>query len=202
MILVSAFQASIEVPFRALSNTYGHLKTNMDTRQKLQDRQKFQDEVTFQFTEQLEAMAMLKMSDQLLDQFKDALQEKAIYMAPSAHLTLPKRDNNGQYIVIDIGGSVLRVALVEVRIRGAGDQAGNIQYMRSWRMNESVRALKDEALFDWIASKIKVTMSDPANPVRTKYHDCDLPPISVAWSFPVEFGLVSVGMRPLWLTIG
>ena len=165
-------------------------------------RQTFQDEVTFQFTGHLEAMTMSKMSDQLFDQFKDALQEKAIYMAPSAHHTLPKGDNNGQYMVIDVGGSVLRVALVEVRVRGAGNQLGHIQHIRSWRMNEALRALKDEAFFDWIASKVKETMSDSANPFKTKYHDCDLPPISVAWSFPVEFGLALVGVRPLWLTIG
>ncbi|KAK2003509.1 hexokinase [Colletotrichum falcatum] len=123
---------------------------------------------------------LLELSNALKTQFRDKLQTSMACMLPSYNHQLPGGYEVGQYLAVDVGGSTLRVALVELRGRNAKGSESEIVRMSSFKIDSDIRNLEGMAFFHWMAERIYEMVSqdgqDPSRPM----------PIALAWSFPIE----------------
>lgn len=123
---------------------------------------------------------LLELSNALKAQFRDKLQTSMACMLPSYNHQLPGGHEVGQYLAVDVGGSTLRIALVELRGRDAVGRESEIVRMSSFKINNDIRNLEGMAFFDWMAERIWDMVSqddqDPSRPM----------PMALAWSFPIE----------------
>lgn len=120
-------------------------------------------------------------SSDLKAQFRDRLQTHPECMLPSFSHLLPTGNEIGQYLALDVGGSTLRVALVQLRGRQAEGRGCEIVRMISFKITPDVKKLEGMAFFDWMAMRIyNVIHKDGV--VNTQ----DPIPMGLAWSFPVE----------------
>lgn len=140
------------------------------------------------FLETLTHETLLDMSQQLQSQFRDGLKNSKMSMLPSYNHTMPTGYERGTYLALDVGGSTFRTALVEL----GGELRGNMEMvkMRSFRIDNTVRALKGHAFFDWMAERIEETLHDPE--IKRHCGDQTLA-MGLAWSFPVEQTSMSTG---------
>jgi len=152
----------------------------------------FLQEVHEQFDVSLDAPGLLEISEQLQGQFQARLRSHPHCMLPSYNHTLPQGDERGTYVVLDVGGSTLRVALVKLSGRTAADDPMRILRMETSHIDGSVKALKGLAFFDWLAAKVEHVL------VKSRVrHDHDGVPVSVglAWSFPIAYVKLRVVAR-------
>ncbi|KAF6833602.1 hexokinase-1 [Colletotrichum plurivorum] len=123
---------------------------------------------------------LLALSNALKAQFREKLQTSMACMLPSYNHQLPGGHEVGQYLALDVGGSTLRVALVELRGRDAKGRESEIVRMSSFKIDTDIKNLEGMAFFDWMAERILETISkdgeDPSRPM----------PMALAWSFPIE----------------
>lgn len=127
---------------------------------------------------------LLELSACLKKQVFDRLQTDMQCMLPSYSHQLPTGNESGQYVAVDVGGSTLRVALVELRGREAhqGKQS-EIVSMRNFRIGNAIKDLEGMAFFDWMAARIRETLSTGLS----REHSSSKPiPLALAWSFPLE----------------
>ncbi|KDN63296.1 putative hexokinase [Colletotrichum sublineola] len=123
---------------------------------------------------------LLDLSNALKAQFRDKLQTSMACMLPSYNHQLPGGYEVGQYLAVDVGGSTLRVALVELRGRDAKGSESEIVRMSSCKIDSNVRNLKGMAFFDWMAERIwEMVSQDEQDPSRPM-------PMALAWSFPID----------------
>jgi hexokinase len=120
-------------------------------------------------------------SSDLKAQFRERLQTHPECMLPSFNRLLPTGKEIGQYLALDVGGSTLRVALVELRGREASGRECEIVRMISFKITPEIKRLEGMAFFDWMAGRIhevihKEAVADTQDPI----------PMGLAWSFPVE----------------
>ncbi|KAH0542841.1 hypothetical protein FGG08_002795 [Glutinoglossum americanum] len=147
-----------------------------------QTMEDFVREVVRLFEAPLRPSALLAMSNQLLVQFRKRLQDCSTCMLPSYNYTLPIGNEKGTYLALDVGGSTLRVALVELCGRTSVGEPMCIKRMESWRIDGSIKALKGDAFFDWMAARIEEMLGQSKH-----VYEGNAPlPIGLAWSFPVE----------------
>ncbi|KAI9756117.1 MAG: 18S rRNA maturation protein [Chaenotheca gracillima] len=126
---------------------------------------------------------LLTLSQQLQAQFKDRLSSSPISMLPSYNHTLPRGDERGTYLALDVGGSTLRVALVELAGRNEASEPMRISRMESWRIDDSVKLLTGNDFFDWMAGRIDEMLSKDGSGYG---HEKSPLPMGLAWSFPIE----------------
>lgn len=127
---------------------------------------------------------LLKLSSDLRKQFRERLQSDLECMLPSYSHQLPSGEETGQYLALDVGGSTLRVALVDLRGRQAeGKKQSEIIESRSFKIDKPIKDLEGMAFFEWMAARINDTLTgglkkgyDPEHPL----------PMALAWSFPIE----------------
>jgi hexokinase len=118
-------------------------------------------------------------------QFQDGLRTRMECMLPSYNHLLPTGRESGQYLALDVGGSTLRVALVELQAAVDGrEPASEIVRIMNFKIDQKVKSLEGMAFFDWMAERILETISkglkqdhSPSRPM----------PMSLAWSFPIEY---------------
>jgi len=144
----------------------------------------FLREVQRLFEAPLKSTSLLAMSGKLQEQFEQKLQTSNICMLPSYNHTLPTGHEQGTYLALDVGGSTFRIALVELNGKNSAGKSMRIANMRSYRIDNSVRALKGHSFFDWMAEKIEEAIADPE---VKKINRTSTLPMGLAWSFPVEF---------------
>jgi hexokinase len=130
-----------------------------------------------------------ELSVKLKLQILDALQADVQCMLPSYSHQLPVGSEYGQFLALDVGGSTLRVALVELRGREKGSEnATEIVSMQNYRITKEVKDLEGIAFFEWMAARITETIQTTLN----REHSVEKPlPVSMAWSFPIEYVLLS-----------
>jgi hexokinase len=131
---------------------------------------------------------MMRLCGQLKVQFRDGLWSNPACMLPSYNYQLPTGDERGHYLAVDVGGSNLRVALVELSSRGARGSESTIVRMDSCKIDATVKALRGSAFFDWMADRILETIS------QAQSHQLNSEkalPMGLAWSFPIEYVVVS-----------
>jgi hexokinase len=188
-VFLNAFEMLLKLPFllRALLPK----STSPRQQQQLRDNpplkhgrtmEDFVRGVARQFETPLEPSTMLTVSYLLLEQFGNRLQDSSVCMLPSYNHILPSGNEKGTVLVLDVGGSTLRVALVELCGRQSGTEPMRILKMESWRIDGPTRALKGDAFFDWMAARTSEMLGESKH-----IHNNDAPlPIGLAWSFPVE----------------
>jgi len=130
------------------------------------------------------------LSDKLKTQFQDALQSHPDCMLPSYNHQLPTGREQGQFLALDVGGSTLRVALVELRSRGAQarDPDCGIVQLDAYRIDSNIRLLRGNAFFDWMADRICETVAKGSTRGQTASQPLLM---GMAWSFPIECVLLS-----------
>ncbi|GAW13893.1 hypothetical protein ANO14919_032840 [Xylariales sp. No.14919] len=129
----------------------------------------------------IDADRLRTFSSDLKAQFRERLQTHPECMLPSFNHLLPTGREIGQFLALDVGGSTLRVALVELRGREAHGRECEIVRMISFKITPEIKKLEGMAFFDWMAMRIhevihKDGVVDTQDPI----------PMGLAWSFPVE----------------
>ena len=103
-------------------------------------------------------------------------------MLPSFNYELPTGQEQGRYLALEVGGSNLRMALVDLNGRVQGMR---IQRTMCFPIDTAIRQLKEEALFDWMAERVEELLRLEAEGT-CHTEDNGLLPMGVAWSFPIE----------------
>lgn len=138
------------------------------------------------FLRPIEGAALRQFAKELKAQFRDGLLSNPACMLPSYNHQLPSRSEHGRYLALDVGGSTLRVAVVELRGQDAQGSASRIVRQDSFKIDRTVKDLEGIAFFDWVAEKIVSTVwaaSDSDDNVTASTGPLF---IGLAWSFPIE----------------
>ncbi|KAI0168970.1 hexokinase [Hypoxylon sp. FL1284] len=128
----------------------------------------------------VEEDGLRRYSSELKAQFRERLHTHAECMLPSFNHLLPTGRERGQYLALDVGGSTLRVALVELRGREATGRESEIVRMVAFKITPEIKKLEGMSFFDWMAARIYEVIHKDVSP------DQDTIPLGLAWSFPVE----------------
>ncbi|ROT36282.1 actin-like ATPase domain-containing protein [Sodiomyces alkalinus F11] len=128
---------------------------------------------------------LLRLSRALKAQFRERLQSDPACMLPSYNHRLPRGHETGRYLAVDVGGSTLRVALVELRGQGEDvrGRESEIVSMKSYPIGMDVKSLRGVAFFDWMAARIVETLEKESRPNGSV---ASVLPMALAWSFPIE----------------
>ena len=124
-----------------------------------------------------------ELSSELKRQFRQGLLSNPACMLPSYNHQLPSGRECGQFLALDVGGSTLRVALVELRGRGAHGDASRIVRMNSFKIDSDIKALRGVDFFDWMAERIHQTVANGSEQGRSPESPLL---VGMAWSFPIE----------------
>ena len=131
------------------------------------------------------AGGLKEFSRQLKRQFRDGLRSNPACMLPSYNSQLPTGHELGQYLALDVGGSTLRVALVDLRGRGVSGCESGIVRMNTFKIDADVRNLEGLEFFDWMAERIRRTVAEGSE----NGHTPERPLLAgLSWSFPIEYG--------------
>lgn len=149
----------------------------------LRDMDEFGRELDRAFTAPMERSQLWSISERLQDQFRDRLQSSSFSMLPSYNYTLPGGDERGTYLALDMGGSTLRVAMVELAGRSCRPSPMSITAMETFDIDDHVKALEGQAFFDWMADRIEQILAKKGHQYG---HDAKALPTGLAWSFPME----------------
>jgi hexokinase len=129
------------------------------------------------------AGGLKQFSRKLKRQFREGLRSNPACMLPSYNSQLPIGHESGQYLALDVGGSTLRVALVELRGRSVSGCESRIVRMNTFKIDSDVRNLRGAEFFDWMAERIYRTVEGSENG-----HSPEHPLlVGLAWSFPIEY---------------
>ncbi|KKA27039.1 hypothetical protein TD95_003954 [Thielaviopsis punctulata] len=137
---------------------------------------------------------LLALAEGFKEQFMSALEMGKISMLPSYSYRLPSGSESGRYLAADMGGSNLRVALIELSGRSNRNPADDtestkdakIVVMKNFRVDDNVRGLVGMSFFEWMAGRISETLeSSPQISMDSGSTSSPLP-LSLAWSFPID----------------
>ncbi|KAI0392290.1 hexokinase-1 [Xylariaceae sp. FL0594] len=120
-------------------------------------------------------------SADLKAQFRERLHTHPECMLPSFNHLLPTGKEMGQFLALDVGGSTLRVGLVELRGREAKGRECKIVRLISFKITPAIKKLQGMAFFDWMGERIREVLHKDGTT-----HTQRPIPIGLAWSFPVE----------------
>ncbi|KAI6305705.1 hypothetical protein MCOR34_008412 [Pyricularia oryzae] len=150
-------------------------------------------EVEHLLSQPIEPAALLGFSGNLKKQFRQRLWSNRACMLPSYNYQLPNGSEQGRYLSVDVGGSTLRVALVELKglEEGGYDGCSRIVRIDNFRIDVGVKALVGRAFFDWMAARILETLksaSEGGQNNKEEFNGSPQAPIpmGLAWSFPIE----------------
>ena len=141
------------------------------------------EEVKILFEQQLDTDSLLSLSKALQAEFKQHLISSPQCMLPSFNYHLPTGQEQGLYLALEVGGSNLWMALVELRGRGHGTDGMRIRHPLSWPIDNSVKQLQGHAFFDWLAERIEEMLMLEAENMTGNMEPLRM---GVAWSFPIE----------------
>ncbi|KAL8986410.1 MAG: hypothetical protein Q9177_004180 [Variospora cf. flavescens] len=143
------------------------------------------EEVQQLFDQHSRVDSLLALSKKLQAEFEERLQSSPQCMLPSHNYTLPNGMEHGTYLALEVGGSTLRVALVDLRGRNSSRHPLRIRRIVSSTIDNNVRDLRGVAFLDWIAEKIKemlATDREASDHMQLK----EPLPMGIAWSFPID----------------
>lgn len=158
------------------------------------------EEVQQLFEQHSRVDSLLALSKKLQAEFEERLQSSPQCMLPSHNYTLPNGMEHGTYLALEVGGSTLRVALVDLRGRNSSRHPLRIRRIVNSTIDNDVRDLRGVAFLDWIAEKIKDMLATDRE--ATDHMQLKEPlPMGIAWSFPIELviPLLSRTARGSWL---
>ncbi|KAK5661959.1 hypothetical protein OQA88_10070 [Cercophora sp. LCS_1] len=147
------------------------------------DAADFVKEAESLFLGPVDGAGLRDLSAKLKNQFRVGLWSNTACMLPSYNHQLPTGREHGQFLALDVGGSTLRVALVELRGEGGKGQASSILQMDSFKIDNEIKGLRGVCFFDWMAERILQTISKDSK----QGHSPDDPLlVGMAWSFPID----------------
>ncbi|KAL4933631.1 putative hexokinase [Aspergillus undulatus] len=147
----------------------------------------FADKIERLFSKPLTLKNMLTMSENIRGQFRTGLESSPVCMLPSYNIALPSGLETGTFLALDVGGSTMRVALIELRGQGKME----VLRVSSSPIDNEVKLLEGTLFFDWMAGKIEEMLRD----VGTYYGREDAPlSMGLSWSFPIEQTSISSGL--------
>ncbi|KAM0326420.1 hypothetical protein ACHAPQ_007748 [Fusarium lateritium] len=151
------------------------------SRKSIQD---FLKEAEALFLDPISQDELRRLSRNLRKQLLERLETDMECMLPSYSHQLPRGTEVGRFVALDVGGSTLRVALVELcgHMSNIGEES-KIASMRNFHITPEIKALEGMAFFDWMAERILETLSAELD--QHGGSDGTLP-MSMAWSFPIE----------------
>ena len=126
---------------------------------------------------------MLAMSGQMLRQYSRQTQEGRDCMLPSYCTIKPTGQERGRYLALDVGGSTLRLAVVELNGRGGQSKPIDIRRMTVAPITEAIRSLDSGDFFDWVAQQIEAMIRQESSSGNVTEEPWSL---GITWSFPVE----------------
>lgn len=138
-------------------------------------------EVEELFARQLRIESLLSISRKLQGELRERLHSSPQSMLPSHNYTLPTGHERGIYLALEIGGSTLRVALVQLYGKGIHQERVRVRRIKCSPIDAAVRQLKEVAFFDWIAERIRDMLAMEGHLTMTEALR-----MGIAWSFPVE----------------
>ena len=143
------------------------------------------DEVKDVFGRQLDLESLLGFSKKLQIQLRQHLQASEQCMLPSFNYNLPTGQEQGIYLALEVGGSNLRIAMVELVGRYQGLSSMRIIRIDTCPISLEVKQLTGHGFFDWMAERVGDMLDQEGrNPER---EDGIVPlRMGVAWSFPIE----------------
>lgn len=142
----------------------------------------FNDEVEILLSHGTNQKDLLRFSEGLQRQFRNALQHNMSCMLPSYNHQLPHGHEKGTFLALDVGGSTFRVALVELLGSDVVQGQTKIIAQKSYKITNSVKRLKDTKFFDWMAERIEATIVTHQPLGEDNMHL----QMGLAWSFPIE----------------
>ena len=130
---------------------------------------------------------LYETSGALLQTFHQALQTSTQSMLPSYTTSLPKASTTGTAVALDLGGSTLRVAVIELlsHTEVQGNDTGVLPELRkvlvrnSWSVGDEIKNLRARDFFDWIAGCMRETVAEAGLGLGQGKS------VGVTWSFPV-----------------
>ncbi|KAI0830037.1 hexokinase [Hypoxylon sp. FL0890] len=140
----------------------------------------FLEEAEKLFLGPIDGDGLKRYSSDLKRQFRERLHSHPECMLPSFNHLLPTGKERGSYLALDVGGSTLRVALVELRGREATGKESEIVRMVSFKITPEIKKLEGMSFFDWMAARIYEVIH------KDVPRQEDIIPMGLAWSFPVE----------------
>ncbi|KAI5464661.1 hypothetical protein BGZ63DRAFT_351312 [Mariannaea sp. PMI_226] len=149
-----------------------------------QSLQEFLNEAEALLLEPVNQNGLHQLVRGLRKQYSDRLRTSTEAMLPSYNHQLPNGTERGHYLALDVGGSTLRVALVELhgRVAKVGKESGIVSMM-NFSITPEIKKLEGMAFFDWMAARIRETLDAQYDHL----HGPDQPLLmSMAWSFPIE----------------
>ena len=148
----------------------------------------FLQDVVRAFEASLETTALLHMSSGLRRQYGEAFGKRGFGMTPSYLYNMPAGTERGTYISMDIGGTVLKLALVRLNGRQPDEgSASTLLRLKTWTMDKAVKDSGSVGVYDWVASKLKETLFGQEDPWADAHA---VPSVGLAWSLPVECELL------------
>ena len=134
------------------------------------------------FLERLTIPRMVAMSRQMRKQYRRQLQEGQDCMLPSYCTAMPTGQERGAHLALDVGGSTLRLALVD--LNGRHDQKPlHIRRMIVAPIDHAVRSLPSNEFFDWIAQRVESMLVEEPG---VEAHTPTSWQLGIAWSFPLD----------------
>ena len=140
------------------------------------------EEVQREFKQQLRIEDLLALSNKLQAELQQHMISSPQCMLPSYIYELPTGQEQGTYLALEVGGSNLRIALVELNGRSLGMR---IQRTMCFSITTDIRQLEEYRFFDWMAERIGDLLGMEAEPLGDTNGNEPLP-MGVAWSFPIE----------------
>ena len=114
-------------------------------------------EVESQFESQTHVRELLAISKKLQVELQEQLRRgDSQAMLPSFNYELPTGHEGGRYLALEVGGSNLLVALVELYGRDPpiGHQPMKIRCIMSFPIDAPTRQLQEYTFFDWIVERV------------------------------------------------
>ena len=139
-------------------------------------------EVQREFEQQSRIEDLLALSKKLQAELRQHMISSPQCMLPSFNYELPTGQEQGTYLALEVGGSNLRIAQVELNGRNVGI---HIQRTMCFPITTTIRQLKEYNFFEWMAERIGELLGMGAEPSSHTKSNEPLP-MGVAWSFPIE----------------
>ena len=129
------------------------------------------------------AAALLATSQALEGSIRAQLQDPAgATFLPSFTHALPSGCEAGTVVAVDLGGSTLRVAVVQLPARAV--LAGR---RRNWPVSDAVRRLPGPLFFDWVAARIAEVVVGVAKGGDGGGVEDGAMSVGLTWSFPIAY---------------
>ncbi|CAK9436730.1 uncharacterized protein LODBEIA_P12520 [Lodderomyces beijingensis] len=133
------------------------------------------------FTKPLSHENLSRHSQLSLEDFKTSLAENGLSMLPNYSIC-PTGEESGSYLVIDLGGSTLRIGIVDISpdLKLARNKRVKVLVEDKWIISNEYKNI-DFAFFKFIGSKIMDILSR-----QTSIDLSSLIKVGITWSFPLE----------------